>query len=297
MARTNRIEKTAASKKSKIFFSTLFIGFTVLFLVSALVLALYYLQSKKEQSAFDQLVFTIEGKHLQGESRNFDLEALLSFDESKSTHSGLEIIDQSILSHYQTLHMMNSDFIGWVKVENSKINYPVMYTPDDPEYYLRRAFDKTAAISGTPFIDVNCNLLSDVTIIYGHNMNNDSMFGTLDYYKDVRFWQENPTFSFDTLDKRQQFEVFAVLESRVQAEKESNFRYYEQCGVLTAPAHAELMSWLIDHSLYDTGVVPRYGNHIVILSTCSYHTADGRFLVAAQKVHDGPVKDPQPETH
>ena len=159
-----------------------------------------------------------------------------------------------------------------------------MCTPDEPEYYLRRAFNQSYSQSGTPFIGKDSTIDSDMFIIYGHNMKNGTMFGTLDRYMEKTFWQENSAISFTTVAEERKYEVFAALETRILYREESGYCYYEQAGDLTKTAFEELVQWLADNALYDTGITPEYGEQIVILSTCSYHEENGRFIIAARRV-------------
>lgn len=187
-------------------------------------------------------------------------------------------------TEYAVLSEENSDFAGWLHVDNTEIDYPVMYTPDDPEYYLHRAFDTSYSQSGTPFIGENSTIDSDYMIIYGHNMKNSTMFGTLDFFAEKAFWEENPTFSFTTVTERREYEVFAAVKTRILYPEEAGYRYYSQAGDLTVDGFRELVSWIQQNALYDTGITPEYGEQIVLLSTCSYHEENGRFIIAARRI-------------
>ena len=230
--------------------------FAVVFIVSAALAVNLYMQGRSEQAAFDEL------------AKNASETALSSDPYEK----------------YRFIYEQNPDFIGWLKIERTKINYPVMFTPDDPEYYLRRAFDGTESRSGTPFIGAGCDIDSDCCIIYGHNMKNATMFGTLDNYAQADFYAQVPTFTFTTTEEKRVYEVFAALKTRIMYNAEPGFRYYYQAGELTENGFFELTNWLISNALYDAGIVPVYGDQIMILSTCSYHTANGRFIVAARRI-------------
>ena len=163
-----------------------------------------------------------------------------------------------------------------------------MFTPDNPEYYLRRAFDGSKSESGTLFVGDDGSINDDLFIIYGHNMDNDTMFGTLDKYADPSFYQDNPTFTFTTVSETRQYEVFAAIKTRVMYTTESGYRYYDQAGELDEEEFSQLINWLQTNALYQTGIAPTYGEQIVILSTCSYHTDNGRFIVAARRIPNKP---------
>ena len=84
----------------------------------------------------------------------------------------------------QELYNVNNDIVGWLKIDNTNINYPVMQTKNTPNYYLRRNFYKEYSQWGTPFLSENCDIQSsDNLIIYGHHINNSKMFGELEHYK------------------------------------------------------------------------------------------------------------------
>ena len=78
---------------------------------------------------------------------------------------------------YAAVYAQNNDFVGWLCIEGTNINYPVMQTPEEPNYYLKRAFDHSYSDYGVPYVQENCVLgISDNIVIYGHNMSNGSMF-------------------------------------------------------------------------------------------------------------------------
>ena len=88
---------------------------------------------------------------------------------------------------------MNPDFIGWLRIDGTKIDYPVMMKPEDPDYYLRRDFSGKDAKSGTPYIGSGCTPCSDNVIIYSHNMKNGTMFADLLKYADEKFYPSQQT--------------------------------------------------------------------------------------------------------
>lgn len=85
------------------------------------------------------------------------------------------------------LFAQNSDCIGWLSIPDTQLNYPVMYTPESPQKYLRRNFDGGYSQSGIPFLDYRCDTGCTNRMIYGHNMKNRTMFGTLIHYTDPAY--------------------------------------------------------------------------------------------------------------
>lgn len=192
--------------------------------------------------------------------------------------------DASRLLKYQELSSMNPDFAGWLKIDGTMVDYPVMYTPEDIQYYIRRDFYGKDSVSGTPFIGDSCDADSPSVIIYGHNMKNGSMFGSLDRYAEKSYWEEHKELQFDTPEEVRRYEVFAAFRTRLLNDGEEGFRYYEYVGNLGKEAFDDFVREAAAASAYDTGIVPEYGDQLVILSTCSYHTANGRFVVAARRL-------------
>lgn len=126
---------------------------------------------------------------------------------------------RKILAKYEKLYEENSDLEAWIKIEKTKLDYPVMYTPKDTELYRRKSFDKTYLLSGTLFIGQNCSLqpLSDNIIIYCHNMKNGSMLETLLKYSDKAFWKLHPIIKFDIIYEEDEYQVLYVFHTDVVA--------------------------------------------------------------------------------
>lgn len=251
--------------------------FAAVFLFSAAMLFRTMFQGVQEEDAFRKLAESVAGNV---RSDTEDATAAEERSGAEDTMPGNSITCAS----YTALYEQNQDFVGWLTINNTKIDYPVMCTPDDPEYYLRRGFDRFESLSGTPFVGDGGTVDSDCFIIYGHNMKNDTMFSTLDQYRDKTFFQDNPTFTFTTLTETRTYQVFAAVSTRILSGEEAGLRYYEYSGDLSRKGFDELLAWLKDNALYDSDIMPDYGEQILLLSTCSYHTADGRFVAAARRI-------------
>lgn len=191
-----------------------------------------------------------------------------------------------ILPQYRELYEKNSDMVGWLRIDGTDIDYPVMQTPGDNEYYLRRGFDKVYATSGSLFLDERCSLGPDTTanwLIYGHNMSDGSMLGQLDRYEDPEFYAEHPTFTFDTLTTPGTWQVVAVIRTTLGADE---WPYYTFFDADSRADWQRRVDAILDLALYDTGVEPEYGDQLLTLSTCgtsSFYT-DERFAVLAVRV-------------
>lgn len=190
----------------------------------------------------------------------------------------------TILPQYQALYEENSDFAGWIQIEDTELNYPVMYTPDDPEFYLHRAFDHSDSISGTPFIGQGCSLYpkSKNLIVYGHNMKNKTMFATLLAYQEEQFWRDHPDIQFDTLFQTGEYEVMSVFFIDVTPNN-GHFAFYDFIDLDTVEQYQEFVERCKELSLYETGVSATASDHFITLVTCSYHDINGRFVVVAKE--------------
>ena len=208
-------------------------------------------------------------------------------EESKTSHS-TEITEskdnETILPQYVKLAQQNPNLYGWIKINDTVLDYPVMHTPDDPEKYLRLNFDNEYSIAGSVFMDYRCSGSSDNIILYGHNMENGSMFSSILNYQDKKYWEKHKIIHFDTLYKQQDYEVTAAFFDYVHNADDTGFKYYNFIDSEDEKDFDNAISFFKEKSLYDTGITPQYGDQLLTLSTCSYHVKNGRFVVVARKI-------------
>ena len=193
--------------------------------------------------------------------------------------------ERTVLPQYKELYEMNPELLGWISIEGTVINYPVMYSPDRPEYYLDHAFDGSDSGSGVPFADYRCPVDGNYFLIYGHHMQNKTMFAQLLQYDSQRFYEEHPVFRFDTIYEEREYQVMAAFRSRVYGQDETNeFCYYRYFDLSQEEVFAEYVEQVLALAKYDTGVRAVYGDELIALSTCSYHVGNGRFVLVAKRV-------------
>ena len=190
-----------------------------------------------------------------------------------------------IIGKYVPIWQKNNDLIGWIRIDGTKIDFPVMQTPDDPEYYLRRDFNREHSTGGVPFMDVHSDIFMPTSnfMIYGHNMKNGSMFHDLIKYEDEEFYRDHETINFDTIYKGGQgvYQVVAAGYSQIYDKDSSKFKYYAYAGMTSEREYHEFVDGVKKLSCYDTGVVPEYGSQLITLSTCTNVSDEGRFFVVA----------------
>ena len=190
---------------------------------------------------------------------------------------------REVLPRLQEQYEKNPDLAGWLTIPGTRIDYPVMYSPDEPERYLHANFEVSYSFAGLPFIDAACDPESGNRIIYAHNMLDGSMFRTLLKYQQKDFWQRNPVISFSTLYEEQEYEVVAAFYDKVYKKSDTNFKFYQFYDTSDQSSFDEAMAYYREHALYDTGVTAQCGDLFLTLVTCAYQTENGRFVVVARK--------------
>lgn len=194
-----------------------------------------------------------------------------------------------VLNIYAPYYEQNPDMIGWLSIEGTDIDYPVVRTPGNNEKYLRLGFDGAYATGGTLFLDENCDPgIDKVTanqMIYGHDMNDGTMFGKLYLYADEEYGKEHSTIRFDTIYETGEYELMAAFYSQVYYTTDTCFKYYKFFDAANEEEFNDYVTNVKELAEYDTGVTAEYGDTLLTLSTCSNHVENGRFVVVAKKVN------------
>ncbi|MCR5836376.1 MAG: class B sortase [Lachnospiraceae bacterium] len=177
------------------------------------------------------------------------------------------------------LRAQNSDVIGYMSIPNSTIAYPVMQSPDEPDFYLNHDINKEYSFYGTPYLSAYCTLQeSDNLIIYGHNINGGRMFGQLLQYKNKEFFENHKEIEFVT-SKKDIYRIFAVFSVSI-----NDFEYWKFVMAKNEGEYKEFISKATGHSCFNTGVTPSYGDKLITLSTCDNARGNNyRFVVMGVK--------------
>lgn len=173
------------------------------------------------------------------------------------------------------LFEQNGECVGWVCIPDTGLDYPVMYTPEDPQKYLRLNFYGEYSVSGVPFLDGRCGAASDNLIIYGHDMRNGTMFGSLKQYTGQDYLLEHPSVEFETGAGCVRYEVFAVA---VVGKADDWYQFIEAGD---EAAYEEQIAYIREKALLTTETVPAYGSRLLTLSTCYGSGGNDRLLVIA----------------
>ena len=245
-------------------------------IVSFGYLGAYYQVSAKSAREFEELAALKEA----------GLQSALSGEKKVKIHLTEEDTTvPDILPEYEKVYQKNQKLIGWVKIDDTIIDYPVMQTINN-EYYLDHNFNQEEDRNGCIFMDYQCDVVKgcDNIILYGHHMKSGKMFGTLNKYSSESYFEEHPVIQFDTIYEKGKYQVMYVFRSKVYSEEDVTFKYYQ---FINAASEMEFNSYLNEMaalSLYDTGVTAAYGDKLLTLSTCDYQEKKGRFVVVAKKI-------------
>lgn len=190
-----------------------------------------------------------------------------------------------VLDEYKTLYNKNKSLIGWLKIDDTIVDYPVMQSQDS-EYYLTHNFNQEYDKNGSLFLDPKCNVLDTGKnlIIYGHHMQSGQMFGGLYQYQDESYYRKHKIIQFDTIYEKGTYEVMYVFRTKVYRENDVVFKYYQFTKADSAKEFDSYMKEMAEMSYFDTNVTAVYGDDLLTLSTCDYEENNGRFVVVAKKI-------------
>lgn len=190
-----------------------------------------------------------------------------------------------MLPEYEVFYERNPEIVGWLTIEDTPIDYPVLQN-EDSNYYLHRDFDGNEDKYGSLFVKAIADINTPGTniVIYGHHMRDGSMFGSLKKYLDEEYLETHRYITFNTLYERRTYEVVSVFRSQVYEPEQNVFKYYD---FYQANNEAEF-DYFYDHikelSVYDIPTQAEYGDTFITLSTCAYHVENGRLVVVAKRI-------------
>lgn len=258
--------------------------FAGIFLISAGLLASYYIEGAIQQNRYDQLsAMKPEQTPRPAISQDGEIttDAPPALVDVTDPQTGKTV---SMLPEFVQLYGQNRDLVGWLTVPGTKIDYPVMQTPDEPDYYLHRNFDREESDRGCLYVWPESDVFtpSDNVTVFGHHMRDGSMLGQLDKYRDPQFRKENPYIYFDSLQQMRTYEVMAVFITTASVGK--GFAYHNFVDASDEAAFDAFVQECQALSLYDTGITATYGDKLLCLSTCEYSRTNGRLVVVAKQV-------------
>ena len=252
----------------------------------------------KKEAASEREITTIPTRIPVTQAVTEEKEQVNEEEKQEIPASQTPIPDPVMLPEYAVLYEENPDIIGWLSISGTNINYPVMQTPEDEQYYLRRDFYGEKNQNGCLFLDTDSSAgigtagtsyvggikPSTNLIVYGHTMKSGLMFGKLNLYEDEDYGIEHCIICFDSLYEKREYELIAVFRSQVYKKSDKVFKFYQ---FFQADTEDEFQTWyhnIKGLSLYDTGVTAQFGDEFITLTCCAYHVEDGRFVVVGKRI-------------
>lgn len=206
-------------------------------------------------------------------------------EAEKKSENGFKKIQESVTEkkdrtiNVKKLKKENKDCIGYLEVPGTSISYPIMQTRDNPDYYLKHDFNKNYSYYGTPYLSAYCDLeKSDNLIIYGHNINDGKMFGALEQYNNKNFFDRHRKI-YLTTNKKKEYKVFAVMSVNIK-----EFEYWKFAMARDKKDYDEFVEKVLEYSMWNTGKKPKYGEQMLMLSTCDNGKGDNWRIVVVGKI-------------
>ena len=293
--------KKAAPSQPKVIYYILLAVFAAVFLLCAVYLISYFVQNSQSESNLDSganLRESILASIAQDTETSQATEPTDATQETEPT----EPTEPTILPELQPLYEINNYLVGFLSIPGVEVKHPVVQTPDNPNYYLRRDFfTNEYSTPGCLYVREKCDVFapSDNVVIYGHAMRNQTMFGQLHKFQDKEFWEKNQIFTFDTLYEHHTYQIFVVFKtSGTQRRDDGTPLGYPYHRFNEAESKEDFDKFIADikgaawtsdttyvgHTFYETGITPQYGDKLLCLSTCEKTIDNGRLVIMAVRI-------------
>ena len=273
-------------KMPKWLYFTVMAVLLIVFLVSAASIIRYFVESRQAQDIYDDLADMVQQAKPAPtdppEEEETPLPPVSPYVTVTHPKTGQPV---EVLPEYAPIFQLNGDIVGWIYIPGTNINYPVMQTgPETTDYYLRRDFYGNYSTHGCIYAREQCDVFapSDNITIYGHRMQDQTMFGQLAKYERKDFCSENSLIYFDTLKERHTYQIVKVFKTSVSIGSSFYYHLYEDFS--TEEEFQEFMNQCDQKSLYTTGVSAQYGDKLITLSTCEYTLGNGRLVIVAKRI-------------
>ena len=252
--------------------------FGAIFLISGFFLLRHYLSIRENKETYGQLAQIVE--QARPEPTQTEPPQQTQWEETQPTEETV-----GILPEYAELYALNNHLVGWLRIDGTNINYPVMQSPEDPDYYLYRDFYKNSSKGGCLYAQAECdiNRPSDNITIYGHNtLGGAIMFNALNGYTSKDFWESHRYIQFDTLTEYHTYQIVTVF--KISGDDIGDFPYHKFTDAAEEEAFVDFIDNCKAREFYDTGVAVQYGDKLITLSTCEYTLSNGRLVVVAKRI-------------
>ena len=288
------MKERSKSTISKILYIVTLVILIGVFLFSAGALLKYYIESQQSKQTYEKIQ-SLRGDYTRPAPTaptlsNLPTDPSGETQATEPTSPLVSITDPEtgeqiqILPEFSELYLLNTDLVGWLTIPGTNVDYPVVQSPETPDYYLHRDFYGNYDSHGCLYAREQCdvNAPSDNITIYGHRMKDHTMLGHLAKYERKDFWKDHQYLHFDTLTEYHTYQIIYVFTTTASVGK--GFQYHL---MVDAADQEEFNAFLVNcasNSLYDTGLTANYGDKLVTLSTCEYTQENGRLVVVAKRI-------------
>ena len=269
-------------RMKKSVFMIVVILLVIAFGVSAFMVGRYVINSKEQQRLNEELA-QLAASTTEATQPETQAPTEAPTEATVETTQETEPPEPTMIAAYEEVYNKNTDTVGWLQIDGTKLNNPVVQTPADPNFYLKRDFNKNYSEWGTVYAWGSADLQrpSDNVTLFGHTMKDGSMFACLHNYTSKDFWEQNKLIFFNTLTEYHTYKVYAVFKVSANI---GNFAYHQFVDANNAEEFNDFVSTCKAMSFYETGITPVYGDKLLTLSTCEYSLDNGRLVVCAVRM-------------
>ena len=260
-------------------------AFTISFLVVAYALVTQVLNDISGKQQRNELAQIANAQAAATKDVVMATDPVLDVTQSTEETNEASTATRAIMPQYEVLHERNNDLAGWLKIPDTRVDYPVMFLEGDNDFYLSHNFDKQYDINGLLVLDKRCNADATGTniLIHGHNMDNGDIFGELDLYNSYDYYAAHPQIYFNSLYEKRVYDIMAVFVSSVFNSNADDFAYYDYIQIDNEEDYNTYVQTAKEQSLYDTGITATYGDELITLSTCEYTHVNGRLVIVGRR--------------
>lgn len=282
--KTKQAKNEHVKKKNKAIYNIALLLLFVIFCTSAIYLFKYFYSSYKSERAFNDLKDYVDADIIIASYSDAPTETIQN-DVAGTAEEFIDIDGRYVLKKLANLYIENKDFVGWITIEGTNIDYPVMQSLYDEEYYIDKDFYRNPNSSGTLFADTSSDISkpSDVVIIYGHNMKAGTMFQNLLKYEDESFYKDHKYINFDTIYGSGRYEVIAAFRDEIYDKDYTGIKYYDFFDAQSEAEYMAYVSYCRSKTPYKIDITAEYGDKLLCLSTCAYHSDNGRYVILAKR--------------
>lgn len=188
---------------------------------------------------------------------------------------------ENININMKSLYEQNKDIIAWIRINNSNINYPIMQTKNNPNFYLRKNFYKAYSYYGTPYLSEQCNInTSDNLIVYGHHIKNSKMFGEFENYKRQEYYNNHKIVNIYTLNDKRKYEIIYIFKTIIN----KGFDYYNYINFNDESEFNTFKNKCEKLAFFNTQIECDYKDKFITLSTCDYTSENARLVIVAKMI-------------